>query len=430
MKLDRFYINNSPGNAEPRGKEEDFCMKILVINAGSSSIKYQLIDMESEQVLAKGLCDRIGIAGGSFKHKVEGREDYRLDVQMKNHAEAVQLVLDTLVSKEHGVIASLSEISAVGHRVLHGGEKFSGSVVIDKKVLATIEECCELGPLHNPHNLTGIRACEKLMPGVPQVAVFDTGFHQTMPDYAYLYALPYEYYEKYHIRRYGFHGTSHRYVSMRAAAMLGKKPEELRIVTCHLGNGSSIAAVKNGKCYDTTMGLTPLEGILMGTRCGSIDPAIVPLLMKKENLTPDQIDTIMNKKSGILGLTGGVTSDNRDIEEGARNGNKRYQLIESMLVHQLTKYIGGYAAAMGGVDAIVFAGGIGENNPHYRSRVADNLAFLGVRIDEAMNEKAKRTSVEYDISAPDATVKMLVIPTNEELMIAKDTEELTKALCK
>ncbi|MDY3864408.1 MAG: acetate kinase [Eubacteriales bacterium] len=405
-------------------------MKILVINAGSSSIKYQLIDMESEQVLAKGLCDRIGIAGGNFKHKVEGREDYRLDVQMKNHAEAVQLVLDTLVSKEHGVIASLSEISAVGHRVLHGGEKFSGSVVIDKKVLATIEECCELGPLHNPHNLTGIRACEKLMPGVPQVAVFDTGFHQTMPDYAYLYALPYEYYEKYHIRRYGFHGTSHRYVSMRAAAMLGKKPEELRIVTCHLGNGSSIAAVKNGKCYDTTMGLTPLEGILMGTRCGSIDPAIVPLLMKKENLTPDQIDTIMNKKSGILGLTGGVTSDNRDIEEGARNGNKRYQLIESMLVHQLTKYIGGYAAAMGGVDAIVFAGGIGENNPHYRSRVADNLAFLGVRIDEAMNEKAKRTSVEYDISAPDATVKMLVIPTNEELMIAKDTEELTKDLCK
>ncbi len=405
-------------------------MKILVINAGSSSIKYQLIDMESEQVLAKGLCDRIGIAGGSFKHKVEGREDYRLDVQMKNHAEAVQLVLDTLVSKEHGVIASRSEISAVGHRVLHGGEKFSGSVVIDKKVLATIEECCELGPLHNPHNLTGIRACEKLMPGVPQVAVFDTGFHQTMPDYAYLYALPYEYYEKYHIRRYGFHGTSHRYVSMRAAAMLGKKPEELRIVTCHLGNGSSIAAVKNGKCYDTTMGLTPLEGILMGTRCGSIDPAIVPLLMKKENLTPDQIDTIMNKKSGILGLTGGVTSDNRDIEEGARNGNKRYQLIESMLVHQLTKYIGGYAAAMGGVDAIVFAGGIGENNPHYRSRVADNLAFLGVRIDEAMNEKAKRTSVEYDISAPDATVKMLVIPTNEELMIAKDTEELTKDLCK
>jgi acetate kinase len=261
---------------------------------------------------------------------------------------------------------------------------------------------------------------------VPQIAVFDTGFHQTMPDYAYMYALPYEYYEKYRIRRYGFHGTSHRYVSMRAAALLGKDPahaEGLKVVTCHLGNGSSIAAVKDGKCYDTTMGLTPLEGIMMGTRCGSIDPAIVPLLMKKENLTPDQIDHIMNKKSGILGVSQ-VTSDNRDIEEGARNGNKRYQLVESMLVHQLTKYIGGYAAAMGGVDAIVFAGGIGENNPHYRARVAENLAFLGVKIDEELNAKAVRTSDEYDVSAPDAKVRMLVIPTNEELMIAKDTAEL------
>lgn len=399
-------------------------MKILVINAGSSSIKYQLIDMENEQVLAKGLADRIGIEGGNFKQKVEGREDYKLDIQMKNHAEAIGLVLDTLTSKENGVISSLSEISAVGHRVLHGGEKFSGSVIVDEKVIAAIEECCELGPLHNPHNLTGIRACEQMMPGVPQVAVFDTGFHQTMPDYAYLYALPYEYYEKYGIRRYGFHGTSHRYVSMRAAAMLGKNPADgLKVVTCHLGNGSSIAAVKDGKCYDTTMGLTPLEGIMMGTRCGSIDPAIIPLLMKKENLTPDQIDHIMNKKSGMLGVSQ-TTSDNRDIEEGARNGNKRYQLIEAMLVHQLTKYIGGYAAAMGGIDAIVFAGGIGENNPHYRSRVAENLAFLGVKIDEELNAKAKRTSDEYDVSAPDAKVKMLVIPTNEELMIAKDTAEL------
>lgn len=399
-------------------------MKILVINAGSSSIKYQLIDMETETLLAKGQADRIGIDGGNFKQKVEGRPDYKLDIQMANHAEAVKLVLDTLTSRENGVIKSLSEISAVGHRVLHGGEKFSGSVIIDDSVIAAIEECCELGPLHNPHNLTGIRACEKMMPGVPQVAVFDTGFHQTMPDYAYLYALPYEYYEKYHIRRYGFHGTSHRYVSMRAAAMLGKDPAKgLKIVTCHLGNGSSIAAVKDGKCYDTTMGLTPLEGIIMGTRCGSIDPAIVPLLMKKENLTPDQIDFIMNKKSGILGVSQ-VTSDNRDIEEGARAGNKRYQLVESMLVHQLTKYIGGYAAAMGGVDAIVFAGGIGENNPQYRTRVAENLAFLGVKIDEELNQKAKRTSVEYDISAKDAKVKMLVIPTNEELMIAKDTMEL------
>ena len=402
-------------------------MKILVINAGSSSIKYQLIDMDNDKVLAKGQADRIGIEGGNFKQKVEGREDFKLDIHMNIHAEAVKLVLDTLTSKENGVIGSLSEISAVGHRVLHGGEKFSGSVVIDDSVIAAIEECCELGPLHNPHNLTGIRACEKMMPGVPQVAVFDTGFHQTMPDYAYLYPIPYKYYEKYHIRRYGFHGTSHRYVTLRAAEMLGKKPEELKLVTCHLGNGSSISAVKNGKCYDTSMGLTPLEGIIMGTRCGSIDPAIVPLLMKKEGMTPDQIDHMMNKESGMLGVSE-VTSDNRDIEEGARNGNKRYQLIENMVVHQLTRYIGGYAAVMGGVDAIVFAGGIGENNPHYRARVAKNLEFLGVKIDEELNEKAKRTSVEYNVSAPDAKVQMLVIPTNEELMIAKDTEELVKAL--
>ncbi len=405
-------------------------MKVLVINAGSSSVKYQLIDTADESVLAKGLCDRIGIAGGNFKHKVPGREDYKIDIQMKDHGEAIKLIVDTLVSEKYGVIKSMSEISAVGHRVLHGGEKFSGSVLVDETVIAAIEECCELGPLHNPHNLTGIRACEQIMgKNVPQVAVFDTGFHQTMPDYAYLYPLPYEYYEKYHIRRYGFHGTSHRYISLRAAEMLGKKPEELKIVTCHLGNGSSICAVKNGKCYDTSMGLTPLEGIIMGTRCGSIDPAIIPLIMKKENLTPDQVDYIMNKKSGMLGVSQ-TTSDNRDIEEGARAGNKRYQLIESMLVHQLLKYIGGYAAAMGGVDAIVFAGGIGENNPHYRSRVADQLGFLGVKIDETLNKKATHTSEEYDISASDAKVKMLVIPTNEELMIARDTVDIVNALNK
>ena len=396
-------------------------MKILVINAGSSSIKYQLIDMTDESLLAKGMCDRIGIAGGNFKHSVPGRETYKIDIQMKDHEEAVKLVIKTLTDPTLGVISSMSEIGAVGHRVLHGGEKFSGSVLIDGDVITAIEGCCELGPLHNPHNLTGIRACEEIMgKDVPQVAVFDTGFHQTMPDYAYLYALPYEYYEKYKIRRYGFHGTSHRYISMRAAAMLGKKPQELKIVTCHLGNGSSIAAVDGGKCLDTSMGVTPLEGIIMGTRCGSIDPAIVPLLMKKENLTPDQIDTIMNKKSGILGVSQ-VTSDNRDIENGAKAGNKRYQLIESMLCHQLVKYIGGYAAAMGGVDAIVFAGGIGENNPHYRTRVAQKLAFLGVASDE---EKNALRGKEIDISAPNAKVRMLVIPTNEELMIAKDTYEI------
>ncbi|MBE6591859.1 MAG: acetate kinase [Ruminococcaceae bacterium] len=400
-------------------------MKILVINAGSSSVKYQLIDMANDTVLAKGQCDRIGIAGGNFKHKVPGREDYKIDVDMKNHGEAVSLVVKTLASKEHGVISSMDEINAVGHRVLHGGEKFSGSVIVDDKVIEAIEECCELGPLHNPHNLTGIRACQEIMPGTPQVAVFDTGFHQTMPDYAYLYALPYEYYEKYKIRRYGFHGTSHRYVSMRTAKFLNKDPKDLKIVTCHLGNGSSIAAVDGGKCLDTTMGVTPLEGIMMGTRCGSIDPAIVPLLMKKENLTPDQIDTIMNKKSGILGVSQ-VTSDNRDIEQGAKEGNKRYQLIENMLCHQLTKYIGGFAAAMGGIDAVVFTGGIGENNPHYRARVAEKLGFMGAKLDEEMNLKAVRTSVEYDISAADSTPKILVIPTNEELMIAKDTYELCK----
>ena len=401
-------------------------MKILVINAGSSSIKYQLIDMTNEQVIAKGMCDRIGIAGGNFKQKVDGRDDYKLDVDMKNHEEAINLVIKTLTDPVQGVISSMSEINAVGHRVLHGGEKFSGSVIVDEKVVEAIKECFDLGPLHNPHNLTGILACEKLMPGVPQVAVFDTGFHQTMPDYAYMYALPYEYYEKYKIRRYGFHGTSHRYVSARAAAMLGKEnnPEGLRVVTCHLGNGSSIAAVKDGKCFDTTMGLTPLEGIMMGTRCGSIDPAIIPIIMKKEGITAEQMDTIMNKKSGILGVTGGVTSDNRDIEEGARNGNERYQLVESMLCHQLTKYVGGYAAAMGGIDAVVVTGGIGDNNPQYRTRVAEKLRFMGVEIDEELNAKAKRTSVEYDISTKDAKVRVLVIPTNEELMIARDTLEL------
>ena len=398
-------------------------MKILVINAGSSSIKYQLIDMENEHVLAKGLCDRIGIEGGNFKHQAAGKDTYKVDVQMANHGEAIKLVTDTLVDKDLGVISSMSEIKAVGHRVLHGGEKFSGSVIINDDVIKAIEDCCELGPLHNPHNLTGIRSCEEIMGDVPQVAVFDTGFHQTMPDYAYMYALPYEYYEKYQIRRYGFHGTSHRYVSQRAAALLGR--DDAKIVTCHLGNGSSIAAVDGGKCFDTTMGLTPCEGIMMGTRCGSIDPAIIPLLMEKEKMTPKEIDTMMNKKSGILGVSQ-TTSDNRDIEEGARNGNKRYQLIENMLCHQLTKYIGGYAAAMGGVDAVIFTGGIGENNPHYRAYVANKLKFLGVELDEAANEKAKRTSDENEISTKNSKVKLFVIPTNEELMIARDTLELVK----
>ena len=400
-------------------------MKILVINAGSSSLKYQLIDMDNDEVLAKGLCDRIGIEGGNFKHKVDGRDDYKIDVQMKNHEEAVKLVVDTLVDKKLGVISSMDEIGAVGHRLVHGADKFSKSVIITDEVIETVKECSVLSPLHNPANLTGVKACQEIMGNIPQVGVFDTGFHQTMPDYAYLYPIPYKYYEKYRIRRYGFHGTSHRYVTLRAAATLGKKPEDIKIVTCHLGNGSSIAAVDGGKCLDTTMGMTPLEGIMMGTRSGSIDPAIIPFLMEKENMTAKDIDKMLNKESGILGISE-KTSDNRDIEQGASAGDERCKLVENMLCHQLTKYIGGYMAAMGGCDAIVFTGGIGENNPAYRKRVADKLAFMGVKIDDKKNEFAKRNGLEVDISAEGTTVRMLVLPTNEELMIAKDTYELVK----
>ncbi len=402
-------------------------MKVLVINAGSSSIKYQLIDMTNENLLAKGQCDRIGIDGGNFKQKNADGTEYKVEVDIPDHAAGIKLVVDALTDKDHGVISAMSEIAAVGHRVVHGGEKFSGSVMITEEVIEAIKECSSLSPLHNPANITGIKACEEIMgKDVPQVGVFDTSFHQTMPDYAYMYPIPYQYYEKYKLRRYGFHGTSHRYVTARAAEMLGKKPEEINIVTCHLGNGSSITAVKGGKSFDTTMGVTPLEGLMMGTRSGSIDPAIIPFLMEKEGMSAADVDKMLNKQSGILGVTGGVTSDNRDIEDGAKNGNERYQLIESMLCHQITKYVGGFAAAMGGIDAVVFTGGIGENNPQYRTRVAQNLKFMGVEIDEAVNEKAKRTSDENDISTKDAKVKMLVIPTNEELMIARDTYALVK----
>lgn len=401
-------------------------LKILVVNAGSSSLKYQLIDMENESVLAKGNCEQIGTES-TFTHKVpedETKNIKALPMEMQDHAAALKIVLDTLVDAEHGVIGSVKEIDAVGHRVLHGGEKFSGSVLVDDKVEEAIRECFDLGPLHNPANLTGIKACQKIMPGVPQVAVFDTGFHQTMPDYAYMYALPYEYYEKYGIRRYGFHGTSHRFVSKKCIELLGN-PEHSKIVTCHLGNGSSISAVVDGKCFDTTMGVTPLEGIMMGTRCGSIDPAIVPIIMKKEGLTPDEMDIVMNKKSGMLGLCG--TSDNRTIESRAKEGDARAKLIESMLCHQLTKYIGGFAAAMGGLDAIVFTGGIGENNPQYRDRVCDQLKFMGVEINYEINDKLKR-GPEGEISTPNSKVKVYVICTNEELMIARDTKEIVEAL--
>lgn len=401
-------------------------MKVLVINCGSSSLKYQLFNMQTNEVLAKGICDRIGIEKGSFKQCVPGKEDYKKDICMKNHGEAIKILVEALLDKERGVLSSMSEISAVGHRVLHGGEKFSGSVFINDAVISVIEECVDLGPLHMPHNLTGIRACEEIMGDVPQVAVFDTGFHQTMPDYVYLYALPYEYYEKHKIRRYGFHGTSHRYVSGRAAKLLNKPIEDLKIVTCHLGNGSSICAVKNGKSFDTTMGLTPLEGIMMGTRCGTIDPAIVPMLMEKEGLSAKEIDDVMNKKSGILGIFE-KSSDNRDIEAAAAKGDKRAILVENMFCHQLIKYIGAFAAAMGGIDAIVFTGGIGENAFRYRARVAEKLAFLGVQIDPEKNSVRGR---EIDISTDNATIRTLVIPTNEELTIALDTMEIIENMGK
>ena len=400
-------------------------MKILVINAGSSSLKFQLIDMDTETVIAKGICEEIG-GKSRFKFKVPGREDYVTDTAMPTHAVALQLVLDTLVDKTRGVIASVDEIGAVGHRAVHGGEKISRSVLVTEEVKAVIEECSDLAPLHNPANLKGIIECEKIM-NVPQVAVFDTGFHQTMPDYAYMYALPYENYEKYKLRRYGFHGTSHRYVSGRAAAMLGKRPEEVNVVTCHLGNGASLAAVKGGKCYDTSMGVTPLEGIMMGTRSGNIDPAIIPYLMRKGDLTSaDDIDKLLNKKSGMLGVSG-ISSDNQEIERGFKAGNDRCRLVQQMYCHQLTKLVGGYIACMGGADAIVFTGGIGENNADYRSYVGEKLAYLGIKIDEEKNHVRGK---EIEISTPDSKVKVFVIPTDEEMVIARDTLEIVTALGK
>ncbi len=395
-------------------------MKILVINAGSSSLKFQVIDMDNEQVIAKGICEEIG-GKSRFKFKVPGREDYAIATDLPTHAEALQIVLDTLVDEKLGVLKSVDEIGAVGHRVLHGGDKLSGSVLVTEEVKATIAECSDLGPLHNPANLKGIVECEKIM-NVPQIAVFDTGFHQTMPDYVYMYGIPYEYYEKYKILRYGFHGTSHRYVSARTAELLGNP--SARIVTCHLGNGASFAAVKDGKCFDTSMGVTPLEGIMMGTRCGSIDPAIIPYLMRKGELnTADEIDKMMNKKSGMLGVSG-VTSDNQEITRMAAEGNERAQLVVNMYVHQMVKFIGGYVAAMGGADAIVFTGGIGENTALYRQMVCEKLGFLGITLDE---EKNKIRGEEVMISTADSRVKVYVVPTNEELVIARDTLEIVSA---
>ena len=397
-------------------------MKILVINAGSSSIKYQLIDMDNDKVLAKGQADRIGIEGGNFKQKVEGREDFKLDIHMNNHAEAVKLVLDTLTSKENGVIGSLSEISAVGHRVLHGGEKFSGSVLVTEDVKAAIRECFKFGPLHNPANLTGIRACQKVMPGVPMVAVFDTAFHQTMPAKAYMYALPYEYYENDKVRRYGFHGTSHKYVAGRAAAMLGKKPEELKLISCHLGNGSSVTAVDGGKSVDTSMGFTPLAGLPMGTRAGDLDAGILQYVMNKYGLSIDEMLNVLNKKSGVEGLSG-VSSDFRDLENAAAEGNEKASLSREKFAYEVKKYVGAYAAAMGGVDAIIFTAGVGENDKAIRAMVCKGLEYMGVKLDDEANSVRGKETV---ISTADSKVKVLLIPTNEELMIAMDTASIVK----
>lgn len=392
-------------------------MKILVLNCGSSSLKYQLIDMDGEKVLAKGLCERIGIEGSILKHSPDGKEDYQVETPMKDHNEAVKLVLDALVDASHGVIKSIDEVSAVGHRVVHGGEYFSNSVVINEDVVHAIEVCSELAPLHNPPNLIGIRACQKLISNGPQIAVFDTAFHQTMPEKAYLYAIPYDLYEKYKIRKYGFHGTSHKYVSMRAAEVLGKDPTALKLITCHLGNGASVCAVQNGESIDSTMGFTPLEGLAMGTRCGNIDPAVASFLMEKEKLSIKEVENIYNKQSGMLGLSG-VSSDFRDIEDAMNNGNKRAKIALELFFYRVAKSVGEFAAAMNGVDAVVFTAGIGENSVAVRKGICDYLSYLGLEVDP---EKNNCRGKEIDFATPSSTVRALVIPTNEELMIARES---------
>ncbi len=395
-------------------------MNILVINAGSSSLKYQLLNPETQQVLAKGLCERIGI-DGKFTYKPEGKQAVKeADVAMPTHNEAIKAVLDALVDPQNGVIGSMKEIDAVGHRVVHGGEKFAKSVLINDEVMAAIEECNPLAPLHNPANIIGVKACQALMPGTPMVAVFDTAFHQTMPAVAYTYALPYEYYEKDKVRRYGFHGTSHKYVTQRAAAMLGRPIEELKLISCHLGNGSSVTAVDGGKSVDTSMGFTPLAGLPMGTRTGDIDAGILEYLMGKYNIDIKEMLNIMNKKSGVLGVSG-VSSDFRDLEAAGKEGNTRAALAVEVFEYGVKKLIGSYAAAMGGVDAVIFTAGVGENGGGNRASIVSGLEFMGIKIDA---EKNKIRGEEIDISAEGAAVRTLVIPTNEELMIAIDTAAL------
>lgn len=398
-------------------------MNILVINCGSSSLKYQLIDSDSEKVLAKGLCERIGIDGSAITHQPAGGEKITTKADMPNHTAAVKYVIEKLVDPQVGVVKSLDEIGAVGHRIVHGGEKFASSVVIDDEVIKAVEECNDLAPLHNPANLIGINSCREIMPGVPMVAVFDTAFHQTMPKEAYLYGLPYEYYEKYKVRRYGFHGTSHDFVSSRAAEILGKKREDLKIIVCHLGNGASVSAVKNGKCVDTSMGLTPLEGLIMGTRSGDLDPAIISFIADKEGLSADEVIDICNKKSGVLGLSGGLSSDFRDLGTAAEEGNEKAETALNTWSYRVAKYVGAYTAAMNGVDVIVFTAGVGENNCSARAQVCGYLGYLGVTIDQEANNKRGE---EVIISMPDSRTTVMVVPTNEELAIARETLRLVK----
>ncbi len=401
-------------------------MKVLVINAGSSSLKYQLIDVDTKDVIAKGLVDRIGISDSNVIYKpAMGKTGFAVVRDVKDHTEAIRLVIDAMLDPVNGVIKSMDEIDAVGHRVVHGGEKFTAPVLINDAVMETIETLTDLAPLHNPANMMGIRACREIMPNAPMVAVFDTAFHQTMPAEAYIYALPYEAYTDNMVRRYGFHGTSHNYVSKVAVEMLGKPAEETKIVTCHLGNGSSIAAVKGGKCIDTSMGLTPLEGVPMGTRCGDIDPAIVLYLMKKLNLNVNEMDAYLNKKSGVLGISG-ISSDMRDIEAAAKQGNERAELALATLAYKVKKYIGAYVAAMDGVDAIVFTAGVGENAANIRERIISGLGYLGVVPDYELNSNCPRGQ-NVEISKPESSVKVFVIPTDEEMMIATQTAELVKA---
>ncbi|MBP5397738.1 MAG: acetate kinase [Bacteroidales bacterium] len=395
-------------------------MIILVLNCGSSSLKYQLLDMKSDEVydlLAKGLVERIGMDMSKLKHQPTGKDVLEVEKPIHDHTVAIRAVLEALTDKKFGVLSSLEDIEAVGHRVLHGGAKLTASKLVDDALIAQVEKCCDLGPLHNPANLKGIYAVKEVMPGTPQVAVFDTAFHQTMPDYAYTYAIPYRYYEQYDIRKYGFHGTSHRYVSAKGAQFAGLDYKNCRIITCHLGNGSSISAVANGKCIETSMGLTPLDGLIMGTRSGAVDPSVVTYIQKKEGLTADQVETMLNKESGFLGVSG-ISSDARDLGKAADAGEYRAKLALKKLVHGIIHYVGAYTAEMNGVDLVVFTGGIGENNARLRRRVCDNMAYLGIKFDHEANDCRGK---DVMITLPDSKVKVAVICTNEELVIAQDT---------